>query len=232
MNLTNRQNDILNYLKTSGKASIRTLANTFYVSDMTIRRDLISLDRQGYIRRFRGGAVLTDSSEMKHPIQLRAFVNEQEKKKLAELAASFLSDNQLIFLDSSSTCMFLTPYIAAHKGVRVITNSLETLLALSARGVPCAGTGGDFYEPDMCFVGEDATEYLRKLRPNIAFFSSTCCVPSQKLCYDDVISEARVRFVASEMSQKNIFLFDSSKINLTAPYLVCNPERISEIITL
>lgn len=40
MILNDRQAEILDFLKENGRASVRRLAGTFYVSEMTIRRDL------------------------------------------------------------------------------------------------------------------------------------------------------------------------------------------------
>ena len=57
-----RKVQILNVIKRNQQISVTELSNHFSVSVATIRRDLSSLQKEGYIRRTRGGAVLEKRS--------------------------------------------------------------------------------------------------------------------------------------------------------------------------
>ena len=77
-----REKDILDILYERDRISVAELAKILFVSEMTVRRDLTSLEKKGVIKRYRGGAVLTTvSNEM--PISRRFFVDEDEKNSIA-----------------------------------------------------------------------------------------------------------------------------------------------------
>ena len=114
MEYKDRKKDILDILYANGRVSVLQLAKTLFVSEMTIRRDLSEMEKDGVLKRYRGGAVLTAvSSEM--PISQRFFVDESEKIYLSKKAINFLSDDLTIFIDSSSTCHYIIPYINRFK---------------------------------------------------------------------------------------------------------------------
>ena len=56
MLVNERQNEIYKYLQKHGSATVKTLAETFYVSEATLRRDLAEMQRLGLAERSHGGA--------------------------------------------------------------------------------------------------------------------------------------------------------------------------------
>ena len=52
-----RQNEILEYLKKNETISVKKIVKTFFVSEATARRDLNALEHTGLIRRVFGGAL-------------------------------------------------------------------------------------------------------------------------------------------------------------------------------
>ena len=52
-----RRNDIVELLHQSGQQQVQTLSEYFHTSPLTIRRDLIELEKQGIIERTYGGAL-------------------------------------------------------------------------------------------------------------------------------------------------------------------------------
>ena len=110
MQYKGRKKDILDILYASGRISVSKLAETLFVSEMTIRRDLSEMEKDAVIKRYRGGAVLSPVSS-KMPITQRFLVDENEKIFLSKKAIGFLSDDLTVFIDSSSTCQYIIPYI-------------------------------------------------------------------------------------------------------------------------
>ena len=53
-----RLDSIMEMLKDGQAVSIHTLSKTLYISESTLRRDLAALQKEGLIRRIRGGAIL------------------------------------------------------------------------------------------------------------------------------------------------------------------------------
>ena len=56
MSSTERLNQIISWVEARGFLSVRDLAELCQVSEVTVRRDLESLDRDGRLRRTYGGA--------------------------------------------------------------------------------------------------------------------------------------------------------------------------------
>lgn len=223
-----RDKDIMDILYEKGRVSVLELAKTLFVSEMTIRRDLTGLENKGMLKRYRGGAVLTAaSSEM--PIEQRYFVDEHEKISLGKKATEFLDDNLTVYIDSSSTCQYIIPYIGRFKNVTVVTNSVNALLTASKAQIPCILIGGKYYAPDMCFVGSVAEQYAEQYNVDIAFFSSKG-LAGDGVISDTNIEQTMIRKIIMKHSGKNIFLFEKGKLNTKYLYTVCHKRDVDCVI--
>lgn len=228
MEYKDRKKDIVEILYEKGKITVSELANALFVTEMTIRRDLIELEKSGVVKRYRGGAVLNAmSSEM--PVSQRFFVSQNEKIDLAKRAASFLDHDMVVFIDSSSTCQYIIPYVTRFKNVTVITNSVNALLMASKSKIPCILIGGNYCDRDMCFTGTIAEQYARQFNVDVAFFS---CLGLSKegVISDHDVEQSTIRKIMLGQSKKNIFLFEGSKLNKTYFYTVCKRDEVDEVI--
>lgn len=230
MELDGRKKDILDLLYEKDRVSVAELAKTLYVSEMTIRRDLNQLEKTGMLKRYRGGAVLT-LSEDGMPISRRFFVDESEKRSLSKKAEKFLDNNLTVYIDSSSTCHYIIPFIKKFHNTMIITNSLNALQISSKLQIPCILIGGEYYEKDMCFIGSIAEQYAEQFNIDVAFFSSGG-FSKDGIISDHDIKQSNIRKIIMKHSEKNIFIFDKNKLNKKYFYTVCNSSAADEIITL
>jgi len=229
MKLTSRQQEILNILYERGKASVRSLSAELFVTEMTIRRDLVQMQKGGYLKRYRGGAVLPfDISEM--PITERLDVDKNEKKILCQKCEVYLKDNITVYLDSSSTCQYLIPHIAKYKNILIVTNSVKALISAAALHIPCLLIGGEYYEQDMCLVGSLAEEYAHHLNVDVAFFTTAAYSQNDGIISDFDIRQTMIRKILMKNSKKNVFLFESSKLNKKLTYTLCTKDDADEVI--
>ncbi len=218
MRLNPRQEELLEFLNKQRKVTVTALAKQLFVSEMTIRRDLSAMERAGLLTRYPGGAVaIPDDSHS--PIDLRSSFMDTEKKRVAALAAEHLSDEQTVFLDSSSTVAYLVPYLAKHKNIRVITNSIRTLLFLSEHHLPTVLLGGEFFEKDMCTIGTLSPDPLQ-FNVDIAFFSCTGLSADGRLTDHDY-AQARVRRQILQNAARAVCLMLPSKKNKVFPFTIC-----------
>lgn len=228
MIVEDRKKDILDILYDKGRVSVSELAKMLFVSEMTIRRDLTCLEEKGVVKRFRGGAVLTAvDSEM--PISQRFFVDEKEKIQLSKKAAEFLDDNLKVYIDSSSTCQYIIPYMNKFKNIMLLTNSINALLTASKSNIPCLLIGGRYYIKDMCFVGSIAEQYAKQFMVDVAFFSALG-FSEEGIISDIDIEQTAIRKIIMEHSQKNIFLFEKNKMNKKFFYTLCEESEVDEIL--
>ncbi|MBR6602931.1 MAG: DeoR/GlpR transcriptional regulator, partial [Clostridia bacterium] len=113
MHYTERQKQIIKMLK-DGSLSVSTIADRLYVSQMTIRRDIEALKKNGTITQYRGGVAL-NSETLVMPIDLRENSEKNDKVLLAKKAVEFVKNGMLIFIDSSSTCFNIVPLLQGFK---------------------------------------------------------------------------------------------------------------------
>lgn len=228
MEFKDRKKDILDILYAKGRVSVSSLAKTLFVSEMTVRRDLSELEKKGVLKRYRGGAVLTAvSNEM--PISQRFFVGENEKIALAKKAVNFLEDNLTVFIDSSSTCQYIIPYMGRFKNITLITNSVNALLIASKSQIPCILIGGKYCDKDMCFVGSIAEQNAGQFNADVAFFSAMG-LSEDGIISDPDIEQSMIRKIIIKHSKKNIFLFEESKLNQKYFYTICHQSDVDGVI--
>lgn len=228
--LNERQQDIVEFIKKEKRASVKKLATQFFVSEMTIRRDLKELENQNYLKRYNGGAVYCRSDSLL-PIEMRKFLNAKEKNILSKRAEKYLRDSQTVFIDSSSTCMYIIPLLTDYNDITIITNSVQNLLVAAEHHIRCSIAGGNYYERDMCTVGSETENYLRNINVDIAFLTTS------GLSDDGVISDiderqTAVRKAVMENSKKNLFLFESGKLHKKFPYTLCRTDMADDIFMI
>lgn len=230
MVLNERQEKIVSYLKEQRRVTVKKMSEIFFVSEMTIRRDLKELEKQGYLRRYNGGALYSDH-EHTLPITARRLINSEEKKHLAERAGKYLRDGLTIYIDSSSTCTYLIPLLAEYQQITIITNSLMAVHYASQFHIRCILAGGEYYEQDMCTIGSMTDEFLHNINADVAFFSAL------GLSEDGIISDSderqtAVRRAIMKNCQKNIFLFDNEKINRKYPFTLCRTDQVTDVFII
>lgn len=230
MSLNLRKQQIIDILNKKQRVSVKALSKELYVCEMTIRRDLKELESAGFLIRYHGGAVLPDS-ESDMPISVRMHINEKEKKKIARIAQKHLKDNQIIFLEASSTCAYLIPYLKEHKNMTVITNCVMFLPLLNKYGVRCKLTGGDYMPSENCLAGRDAENYLRGVNVDVAFISCN------GLSFDGTLTEdvpelAEIAKIMKKNSRRCIVLMDKTKVNYIGKYNLFHKNEVDELITV
>ena len=219
MKLSERQKEIFNLICENKKMSVEELSSVLYVSGMTVRRDLAELSRNGYVKRYRGGAMCLPENKS-FPVSSRMHIEEEEKRALAKKAAEFLKDGLNIFIDSSSTSQFIIPHIKKFENIKIITNSVNALISASEFHIPCFIIGGEYLESDMCLIGASAEKQAENLNVDIAF------ITTQGITEDGVITDSSPEITGvKEEIMKNakhtVFLFEKSKIGRKGLYTVC-----------
>ena len=96
-----RRHAISNLVSELGEVSVDELAQKFETSEVTIRKDLASLEKNGQLLRRYGGAIAIPT-EVIHE-ELSANISTR-KLNLAKAAASLIRDHNRIVIDSGSQC--------------------------------------------------------------------------------------------------------------------------------
>ena len=143
--MTNRHTKILEILAARQRAKVTLLAELLDVSQVTIRKDLDILERQGLIRRIHGYASLDGTDDMGK----RMVYNYSTKRRIAKIAASTVEEGETIMLESGSCCAFLAEELAlAQKDITIITNSVFIANFVRLKPHIKIILLGGYYQPD------------------------------------------------------------------------------------
>ena len=227
--MNDRQKQILEIIKKDGSVSVSKLSKTLYVAEMTIRRDLSQMEKDGFLHRYRGGAVVKiNTGEM--PITERLLLDKEEKEALAKKCLPYLRDDISVFIDSSSTCHYILNLLSAFKNVTVVTNSASALITLGKLHIPCIFIGGEYYEQDMCTVGSLSENFAKNINVDVAFFT-TAGISQTGVISDFDVKQTMIRKIIMQNSKKNVFIFEKGKVGKVFLYTLCNKSEVDAVIT-
>src|SRR5436190_24339190 len=103
--LEHRREQILHLLSSGDHTSVADLSQVLEVSEVTVRKDLDQLEQQGLLTRVRGGAVVSGRGRLERYFAAREKEHIEEKRRIAQAAASMIHSGQKIFLDGSTTAL-------------------------------------------------------------------------------------------------------------------------------
>ncbi len=222
---------IMQELREKRTVYVKDLAERYFVSPSTIRRDLNSLEKEGLVRRTYGGAMLVQHESSEIPFFVRQNENKQEKNVMGMLACQLVRNDQFIFLDSTSTVAHMVKYLRGKESLKVLTTSAEIALdcldSLSAQ-VYC--TGGWMSSFSRGFVGEAARKRIAEFRPDLLFFSA------RSLSLEDGITDVNEEDVYMKQQmlrscREVVFLCDKTKFDKTSYRIICDICKIDYLVT-
>jgi len=210
-----------------GQIAVGEAAGELGVSEMTVRRDLRTLEELGWARRVRGGALALGSAHSSDRQRRRA----RAKGVIAGKLATLVPDTGALALDASSTVMRAVPLLPPVRSLDVITNSVTTFEALQERaGLRAMLTGGTRDPRTGSLVGPLAVSSARRLATQ-RFFMSAAAVDVDLGPCEASLEEAEVKISLSEVAHEVVLAADSSKLDsrTVAPSLPW--DRITLLVT-
>ncbi len=170
-----RQALILQAVRSDGSARVSDLTQRLGVSDMTIRRDLEVLARDGLVEKVHGGAVLPGTPASPEPgLEAKLVLERSEKNAIARAAARLVRPGTAIAVAAGSTTLALAQCLLDVPGLTIVTNSLRVMNAFNGtRGLDGTAdsvilTGGVRTASDA-LVGPMADLTIRSLHFDLLF---------------------------------------------------------------
>lgn len=225
-----RQAEILEYLRRYGKTAVNDLIEHFQTSGATIRKDLTHLEQEEAVIRTYGGVML-NREVGDQPIDRKTFINIEQKRAIARVAASLIREGDLLVFDAGSTTLQMIPYLTRYNNITVMTNSLTIVNELveldndqvilmpggtyrktsaSFHG-KLAESAFDHYNFDKLFIGADGVD----LQAGVTTFNEVYSV-SQAMC---------------KAAAQVVLLVDSSKFGRRSPNVFCALDAVDILIT-
>lgn len=156
-----RRDRILELLRQQGKVQVSDLSRLLGATPVTIRNDLDALERDGYLLRVQGGALLRDRSipDRSAPETVRL----AEKEAIARTIVEQVPDGSTLFLNSGTTTHCIARALAQRRNLNVVTNSLAVAMELGKQPmVHVLLLGGEINAQYGFTYGTDAEEQLRR----------------------------------------------------------------------
>lgn len=207
-----RKQEILDYLRTNGKATVEDLAKLLYVSTASIRRDLTQLQAEGFVKRTHGG-VLYNSHTDATSVNVRKMEHTDLKEKTAEIALSHIPDFETAFVDDSSTGFTLMEKLNL-KNKTIITNGFYLAMYLAKKGINVIIPGGTLQASTGALNGAITIDNIRDFRFDACFLS--CLAIDDNNTYESSMDIVSLKSNVLKNSKTKILLADSSKIGKNA----------------
>ena len=168
-----RHRIILNELDKKGNVTVASLVELTGASESSIRRDLVELDHQGFLKRVHGGATLIPkvTQTIEDPLGKRQLLNADEKKKIAKYAAGMIEANDVVYLDAGSSTLELIEYLD-QKEAHYITNGLMQAQQLTLKGFHVVCLGGEVRNITGACVGANTMKSLSRYHFSKGFFGT------------------------------------------------------------
>lgn len=226
-----RRKLILEKVHAEKKVIVSELSKEFDVSEETIRRDLDKLADEGHVIKSYGGAVINEIGSIDLPFNVRWKTNSVGKQKIADLVNREIKDGEHIFLDASTTAVFIAKNIKQKKHLTVITNSIENLLELSdVSGWDIISTGGLLKAGSMSLLGKKASESIERYNADKVFLSCKG-VDILKGVTEGKEETGTIKQSMLDSAKKVYLTVDSTKFDKVAFSTICPLSRIDVVVT-
>jgi DeoR family transcriptional regulator of aga operon len=227
-----RHKHIIDALQAKGRIEVTELVDELAVSSVTVRADLLYLEKEQILRRIRGGAIAVRPSRYERPSDLNSALYEKEKESIAALAADLIRDGETAILDTGSTIGALARlFPRSLSDVVVVTNALNVATELSLHpGVTVIMTGGMLRPRLNSLVSPMGTLILSEINADIAFMSCAGVDPDKGFTNSNW-EEAEIKKAMIRAANRVIFLADHSKLKHVATARIAELAGADLLIT-
>lgn len=226
-----RKRFILNRLETAGTVLIKEITANCNVSDVTARRDLSHIESHGLLSRIHGGAVKSRSADAMFGYDKIALHRRDQKIMISGAAASFIEENDSIYIDCGTTVYHLSRFISHFKNLSVITNSLPVVSELIFHnGIRVYLLGGELDHKRRAMYGPMSENMIRYYRARKAFIGAGGVSLADGLSAGNE-KEASITRMMAEAADTVYLLCDSSKIEKNAFVHYAPLEMVDYLIT-
>ncbi|WP_147538976.1 DeoR/GlpR family DNA-binding transcription regulator [Anaerotruncus rubiinfantis] len=232
-----RMQKIIELLDENKTMSVKELAETFEVSEMTIRRDLEQLRKNNAVERSYGRATLQNYKKVQiesggfYDIAYEQIRNLKEKESIARYAASLVDPHDILIVDSGTTNTQLAKHLVDKEKITVLCYNFNILNELRrASNINLIFAGGYYHPEDQMFTSKENVEFIRSIRANKMFLSASgfhetlgvTCIHSHE------VDNKRAAIASSAVC---ILLMDSSKFGKVQASFIASLDEIDAIVT-
>ncbi len=230
-----RRELILEEVQANHSVYVSELSKRFGISEVSIRRDLDQLERNGLVKRVHGGAVALANDQLgrSHTEKLQQFM--EEKERIGRAAVDMIQPDERIFFDSGTTVAQVARSIPKELlqsgNLTIITGSIPVVQTIGHwKSVQTILLGGIYLSAFETTVGPQTINVLQGLHADKMFLGTDGVTLSHGLTTANIL-EAEVDQAMVNTASEIIAVADSSKIGVAGLTTIIPVERLDKLIT-
>jgi DeoR/GlpR family transcriptional regulator of sugar metabolism len=210
-----RRHHILERVADQQTIQVNELARELRVSEMTIRRDIHRLERDGFVRRTYGGATAHLTRAIELAFNARALQHASAKRRIGMAAARLVEGASTLFVGVGTTAEHFARFLAARPSLMVITGSLPIASLLGTRSIRAVILGGVVQRDELGCSGPIALASVARYHADVAVIGAAGVSARAGITEleDDVAETNRLMM---ERSDAVVIIADSSKVGSIA----------------
>jgi DeoR/GlpR family transcriptional regulator of sugar metabolism len=225
--MNKRQRKIIDTISSNEKTNVKDLADRFAVSAVTIRQDLTYLEEEGFLKRVHGGAILQNADD----ISKRLVMNYEKKLAIARKAATLVSPDETILIESGSTNAILVKELETRANVNIVTTNVFIARELKKNDhANITLLGGSYQHESESLVGQLTRLCLENVNFSKAFIGVDGYTSDTGFTSTDMM-RAEISSLIVKRSPEVFVLTDSSKFGRVQLARLFYPEEITCLIT-
>ena len=229
---------IVDYLKQKKYCSVRELIRHFDVSAATMYRDIAELTSRDVVQRVHGGVALRERAAARDAasgstFQERINWNRDLKEAIARRALERVGENDILFLDSSTTVLYLAQLLekTSFSNLTIVTNSVAIIQNFHKYPSHYVriGLGGSYDLQLNSFLGQATLCELDDLEISKAFISAFGVGDDKATTNHE--HHASLLMKVLDLAGKKYLLADRSKANRSGLFRIAPCRAFDEILS-
>ena len=209
-----RHNKILELLTKQDTVTVGELSQGLETSESTIRRDLVTLDKMGKVKKVHGGAAAIHMvrTVFEEDVTTKSALNVTEKEAIGRVAAGLVTNDDFVFIDAGTTTAAMIDFIYDNVRATFVTNGIVHAKKLIQKGLKAYIIGGQIKLTTEAVVGTEAINNLRKYNFTKTFIGTNGISVKGGYSTPDV-EEAAVKSEVLKRGRNNFILGDHTKFD-------------------
>jgi DeoR family transcriptional regulator, aga operon transcriptional repressor len=220
-----RRTRLLATVREQGFCTIAELSRVFGVSEMTIRRDVRLLVREGRLRAVHGG--VTARPPVPGPA---AAPGPGPEQAIAARVLELLPGRGAVAFDSGPLPRAVAELLPPGTPLQAVSASLPVISALSGRdGIDVIGLGGSLRRDSLDFAGPATVAAVRELRVRTLLLGAVAVTTEGVYCADH--TDASVKQALLAVADEVVLLAESARFGGSALVRACALAEVDVLVT-
>lgn len=225
-----RQKRIIELVQRDGHFRVSQLSEALNVSDITIRRDLISLEKRNLIERTFGGALSSLKRNKEDIYHNRNRLEIETKDSIAREAAKLVEEGDTVFVNAGSTTIHIFRYINKDN-VKIVTTNAGCIGQIKNPSIELIVAGGLYRIQSHSFVGGFTSDILNQVNANKAILGVDALSSFYGMTAPTCQAAENTRLMIERTRGEIIVITDHRKIGLVSDFVTAPLECIDTLIS-